>query len=120
MLRRRIEVRCYDRVACWHPRGKESAVVVEYKLFTVDDLLAMPDDGYRHELVRGELIEKPAPGHRQGRLQLRIGRLLAELIEDFGLSTVSTEDGVVISRVPATVLGPDVAVYLGDVGSPKG
>jgi hypothetical protein len=24
---------------------------------TVDDLMAQPDDGYRHELVRGEILE---------------------------------------------------------------
>ena len=29
------------------------------KLLTADDLMAMPDDGKRYELIRGELIEMP-------------------------------------------------------------
>ncbi len=88
------------------------------KTWTVEDLLAMPDNGMRHELVRGELIEMGRPGNRHGRLQLRVGRLLAEKIEDSGLGSVVTDVGAVITREPATVLGPDVAVYLGRVGAP--
>lgn len=88
------------------------------KTWTIEDLLAMPDDGMRHELVRGELIEMGRPGNRHGRLQLRVGRLLAEKIEDSGLGSVVTDVGAVITREPATVLGPDVAVYLGRAGSP--
>ena len=83
------------------------------KTWTVEDLLAMPDDGRRYELVRGELIEMGRPGNRHARLQLRIGRLLAAAIEDAGLGTVMTDSGVVVARSPDTVLGPDVAVYLG-------
>ena len=39
------------------------------KLFTSEDLLAMPDDGKRYELIRGELIEMPPASHnsRQSR-----------------------------------------------------
>lgn len=88
------------------------------KKWTVEDLLTMPDDGRRHELVRGELIEMPRPGQRHSRLQVRIGRLLAEHIEDRGLGTVYTENGVILEREPDTVRGPDVAVYLGDVVDP--
>ena len=36
------------------------------KLFTSEDLLAMPDDGKRYELVRGELIEMPPTSHDHG------------------------------------------------------
>ena len=32
------------------------------KPLTADALLAMPDDGKRYELVRGELIEMPSLG----------------------------------------------------------
>lgn len=102
-----------------HTRIERAGVMaVDAKLMTVEDLLAMPDDGRRTELVRGELIEMPPPGHRHARLQYRIARLLGELIEDPGLGTVGGEEGVVISRNPATVLGPDVTVFLGDMGSP--
>ena len=30
---------------------------------TADELLAMPDDGFRYELVRGELRKMPPPGY---------------------------------------------------------
>lgn len=88
-------------------------MAVDVRLVTVEELEAMPDDGRRVELIRGELVEMPPPGHRHGRLQYRIGRLLGELIEDPGLGTVAGEEGIVISRSPATVLGPDLTVYLG-------
>ena len=31
-------------------------------LVTADELLRMPDDGYRHELVAGEIKRMPFPG----------------------------------------------------------
>ena len=30
------------------------------RLMTAEELLAMPDDGYRYELVRGELVKMAA------------------------------------------------------------
>ena len=37
------------------------------RLITAADLLAMPRDDYRYELVKGELTEKmPPPGMRHG------------------------------------------------------
>lgn len=36
------------------------------KLLTADDLLTMPDDGMRRELIRGELIEMPPAGDDHG------------------------------------------------------
>ena len=32
------------------------------KLITADELLVMPEDGYRYELIRGALIRKMPPG----------------------------------------------------------
>ena len=36
------------------------------KLLTADDLMAMPDDGKRYELIRGVLIEMPPTSHEHG------------------------------------------------------
>jgi len=33
---------------------------------TADQLLRMPDDGYRYELIAGELRKKPWRGWREG------------------------------------------------------
>ena len=47
------------------------------KLVTADELLAMPDDGYRHELVKGELIRMPPPpGNEHGITAMNIGASL--------------------------------------------
>ena len=35
------------------------------KLITADELLMMPDDGCRYELLRGVLIRKMPPGNPQ-------------------------------------------------------
>ena len=51
------------------------------KLLTADDLLAMPDDGKRHELVRGELIEMPPPGIMHSIVTGRIGMRMGHFIE---------------------------------------
>jgi Uma2 family endonuclease len=45
--------------------------------FTAADLAAMPDDGLRYEVVRGELLVTPAPG---GRHQPIVTQLLAVLL----------------------------------------
>ena len=46
------------------------------KLITADELLLMPDNGFRQELVRGELIEMPPPGKRHGEVTMGFGAAL--------------------------------------------
>ena len=58
------------------------------KLMTADELLAMPDDGNRHELVRGELIEMPPPGIMHVIITGRIGYRFSHFIEENGLPFV--------------------------------
>ena len=36
------------------------------KLMTAEELLEMPDDGFRYELVRGELVKMPPAGFNHG------------------------------------------------------
>ena len=36
------------------------------KPMTADELQAMPDDGFRYELVKGELIRMPPAGYEHG------------------------------------------------------
>ena len=40
--------------------------------YTVDDVLAFPDDGNRYELVDGELLVTPAPAPRHQRVSMRL------------------------------------------------
>lgn len=87
------------------------------KTWTVQDLLVMPDDGRRHELVKGELIEMPPVGEAYGDIAGEIVALLHGPITRAGLGRVRVETGFIISRDPATVLAPDVSVALGTVPS---
>lgn len=55
---------------------------------TYDDLLAQPDDGYLHELVRGEILRVPPPNQDHGTIEARlvaaIDRYLYRRAEDLG------------------------------------
>ena len=77
---------------------------------TADDLLVLPDDRRRHELVAGFLLSEPPASFRHGKIAATVFALLAEYVEreDLGL-VVSTETGFLLARDPDTVRAPDVA-----------
>ena len=77
-------------------------------LLTADDLMAMPDDGKRYELIRGELIEMPPASHEHGWIAERFGRRMGNFIEDHDLGHgVAADTGVNVERDPDTVRAPD-------------
>ena len=80
------------------------------KLMTAEELLATPNDGYRYELVRGELRQMAPAGHEHGRHSSRMGRRLGVYVEDnnFG-ETYAAETAFLLARSPDHVLAPDVA-----------
>ena len=82
------------------------------KLLTADDLLAMPDDGNRHELVRGELITMPPPGFMHtivtGNFGLRIGNFM--LHNDLPYAG-GPEAAAYTEQDPDTVRAADYAIY---------
>ena len=85
------------------------------KLMTAEDLLHMPDDGRRYELIEGKLIElAPPPGTRHGYTQLRIGFNLEQFSGPRGLGIVVTETGFRVVADPDTVRAPDVAFVAAD------
>lgn len=75
--------------------------------------LQEPDD-VRSELVRGVLVREPRPGAYHGRTQVRLGRLLDAYAEKHEAGLVLTDVGIVLSRDPPTVRGPDIAFYSSD------
>ncbi len=84
-------------------------MTADVKLMTAEDLLAMPDDGMRHELVEGELRTMSPAGFRHGKIGLRIARHLGNYVEERKLGVVCASDtGFLIARNPDTVLAPDV------------
>jgi len=77
---------------------------------TADELLYMPDDGFRYELVRGELRRMNPAGNVHGRIAVRITWRLAQHVEENRLGIVyAAEPGFRISSNPDTVRAPDVA-----------
>ncbi len=64
------------------------------------------------ELVRGEVIELPAPNKPHGVVCIRVGHLLMNYVDQRGFGYVTCNDsGVILERDPDTVRGPDVALY---------
>ena len=77
---------------------------------TAEQLMDLPDDGLRRELVDGELRETAPAGFDHGRVALNVGALLREHVRRERLGVVvAAETGFLISRDPDTVRAPDVA-----------
>ncbi|HEY2537065.1 MAG TPA: Uma2 family endonuclease [Solirubrobacteraceae bacterium] len=76
---------------------------------TADELLHMPDDGMRHELVRGKLLTMTPPGAEHGRVAVTVGGLLFIHARKTGSGVTVGETGFVLARDPDTVRAPDAA-----------
>ncbi len=79
-------------------------------LLTAEDLWLLPDDGMRHELVKGELRTMPPAGFEHGAVEVKITLPLAAYVlqKNLGL-VVGAETGFLITQNPDTVRGPDCA-----------
>jgi Uma2 family endonuclease len=85
-------------------------VAIKEKLYTAEELLRLPDDGMRRELVEGEIKTMTPAGNEHGYLALKIGRLLGNHVADNELGRVyAAETGFKIAADPDTVRAPDAA-----------
>ena len=79
-------------------------------LVTAEELLRMPDDGKRYELIEGELIEMAPAGGRHGNIGVRIVGFLFQYIYKTNLGELFGADtGFFLQRDPDTVRAPDAA-----------
>ncbi len=79
-------------------------------LMTAEELLAMPDDGFRYELVEGELRRMSPAGHSHGRIGMMLALALGQYVKDKKLgSTYLAETGFKLKTNPDTVRAPDVS-----------
>ena len=77
---------------------------------TAEQLLARPDDGWRYELVDGELRRMSPAGQEHGRVAMNLGARLAQFVREQSLGVVfAAETGFLLRRQPDTVRAPDVA-----------
>jgi Uma2 family endonuclease len=77
---------------------------------TADELLRLPDDGWRYELVQGELRKMSPSGAEHGVIATQIIVSLGAYVKAHSLGRVyASETGFRISRQPDTVRAPDAA-----------
>ncbi len=77
---------------------------------TAEELLKLPDDGYRHELIKGELLTMSPSGYEHGRVvgNLTIG--LGHYVQTKDLGDIcGAETGFKLESNPDTVRAPDIA-----------
>ncbi len=82
---------------------------VATKLWTIEDLDAMEDNGVQYELLRGELIEVPGAKFEHGFLVGRLMRLFGNFVDQHDLGIVSNNCAFSLRTDPDSLLIPDVA-----------
>src|SRR5436305_13348435 len=84
------------------------------RLFITADLplfpTNLPSGTVGYELRKGRLVIMVPPGSTHGSLQLRIGSALLNQGEEQGHGKAFAEIGLVLSRKPDTVVGPDLGL----------
>ncbi|MFL5805887.1 MAG: Uma2 family endonuclease [Roseiflexaceae bacterium] len=85
-------------------------MTVAYQILTADELLRMPDKGFRYELVQGELRRMSPAGFHHGRLIMNIATPLDQHVRAQKLGIVcAAETGFLLTTDPDTVRAADIA-----------
>ena len=99
-------------------------MATEQKLMTAEELLRLPDDGMRHELIEGVLRTMPPSGGLHEEVALQFGLVFGGFIKAHNLGRVFGAPGVITAHDPDTVRAPDFAFVgagrLPDDRSPSG
>lgn len=90
------------------------------KPMTADELMALPDDGWRYELIEGELHRLAHGGLEHGDIGSEVHFALKSYVDPRGLGRVYPADtGFFFGRDPDTVRAPDVAFIWADHLPPR-
>jgi Uma2 family endonuclease len=89
---------------------------------TIEEFLALPDDGVERDLIRGELREREMTrrNRRHGRTEINIAYCLKDWLESrtgLGGEVVGGETGFILTRNPASGVGIDVAYVSAEVAA---
>ncbi len=85
-------------------------MAVTRTLMTAEELLRLPDDGQRHELIAGELRTMAPGGAEHGELAAESAITLGQYIRTHKLGRVfGAETGFLLATDPDTVRAPDFA-----------
>lgn len=80
-------------------------------LMTAEELMQLPHgEGFRYELINGELQKMGSPGLPHGRITMRLSVPLGQFIYEHDLGEIfAAETGYQLSSNPDTVLAPDIS-----------
>ena len=98
------------------------SAILEKRLMTTEEFLALPKDGKRRWLIRGELRENPMTRHnrRHGRTEGKVAQVLNNWLdqqpEPKG-EVLSGEAGFRLRRNPDTSVGMDLAYVSADLAA---
>lgn len=76
---------------------------------TLDEFLALPEDGYRDEVSRGRLVREPQPSDQHGKISVKLVTMLHDWLKEHPAGELRTHSGFRLTRMPLTIRGPDVA-----------
>jgi Uma2 family endonuclease len=85
--------------------------VAETRLMTADEFAALPDDGVRRELVKGEVVTMAPTRARHSQLSLQLMGAVLNWVSEHGGVAMGQEPAVIVEREPDTVLAPDGAFF---------
>ena len=83
-------------------------------LMTAEELIKLPDDSHRHELIKGELLTMSPVGFTHGVVTMNLSTMLYSHIKLNNLGIVVGEVGFKLETNPDTVLAPDIAFIASD------
>lgn len=93
----------------------------KHNLLTAKALYQMPKYGGRNELVRGEIVPMSPASTYQGKIAMRLGRVVANFVYENGYGEVyAAETGFTLFQEPDTVRAPDVSFVAKDRIPPEG
>lgn len=85
-------------------------MTLDVKLMTAEELVRLPEDGNRYELVAGELVTMSPSFGRHSMIAGRIAAHLGHYVRSHGLGEVLVADGgYLLRRSPDTLRCPDVS-----------
>ena len=80
------------------------------QLMTAEDLFDLPDDGFRYELIKGDLKKRPLGGQLHGKYTSHLSISLGGHVKTSGLGkTYIADTGFVLATAPDHVRAPDAA-----------
>lgn len=88
--------------------------MVTTKPMTLEEFAAIPDDGYRYELVQGVVVRMSPTGFQHLEVVAVLLHALRAFVVARGLGVVGGEAGFVFGRDPLIVYAPDVVFVRAD------